>query len=87
MSQTTIQNTAAWLDNPNTPLRIGPAETPIPSPDEVLIKVHAVAINPVDVMRQMMGLMNMSYPWIFGCDLAGVVESVGKDVKRFKAGE
>lgn len=87
MSTTTIQNHAAWLDEPNVPLRVGDAEIPTPDPNEVLIKVHAVAINPVEGARQAMGLFNVSHPWIFGSDLAGVVEGVGGDVRGFKIGE
>lgn len=83
----TIQNRAAWLSEPNTALRVGDAELPNPEFNEVLIKVHAVAINPVEAGRQAMGLFNVSYPWIFGCDLAGIVEGVGADVTRFKVGE
>lgn len=87
MSTTTIQNRAAWHDKPNTPLRIGDADLPTPDPGEVLIKVHAVAINPVEAGRQAMGLFNVSYPWIFGSDLAGTIERVGEGVTRFKVGE
>lgn len=87
MTTSTPQNLAAWLDKPDTPLRVGPAEMPVPTPDEVLIKVHAVAMNPVDVGRQYQGIINPSYPWVFGDDVAGVIESVGSDVTKFKAGK
>lgn len=87
MSTTTAQNRAAWLDKPDTPLRVGDAEMPVPEPDEVLIKVHAIAINPVDVARQSMGLGNASHPWIFGSDLAGTIEAVGSSVTNFRPGK
>lgn len=87
MATTTAQNQAAWLDEVNTPLRVREAEMPVPTSDEVLIKVHATAINPVDTMRQTMGFQNLSHPWIFGSDLAGTVESVGSNVTKFKAGK
>lgn len=80
------QNHAAYLDTPNTPLRVGPAPLPVPLPHEILIEVHAVAINPVDAGRQALGFLNPSHPWIFGSDLAGVVVGMGRDVEGFEIG-
>lgn len=75
-------------------LRIEDVEKPTPGDDEVLIKVRAAAANPMDyhlmsgvyVMRLMSGLRKpkMTRP---GADLAGEVESVGRNVTRFKPGD
>jgi len=61
---------------------------PIPQPkdDEVLVKVHSAAINPVDWKMAKIGFYIKSYPTILGCDLSGTVESFGKNVKNFKQG-
>jgi NADPH:quinone reductase-like Zn-dependent oxidoreductase len=75
-------------------LRIEDVEKPTPGDDEVLIKVRAAAANPMDchfmsgvyLMRPMSGLRKpkMTRP---GADLAGEVESVGRNVTLFKPGD
>ncbi len=68
---------------------------PIPKDDEVLVGVRAVAINDWDwqglqgatfVNRMMFGLWKPKKQ-ILGSDIAGVVEAVGKDTKRFQLGD
>jgi NADPH:quinone reductase-like Zn-dependent oxidoreductase len=56
---------------------------------EVLVRVRAAGVNPVDWKIRAGGLkaINPSLPQIPGFDVAGVVESVGADVKRFKKGD
>ncbi|KAK8062412.1 oxidoreductase-like protein [Apiospora hydei] len=56
---------------------------PVPGPNEVVIRTHAVAANPVDWFIQAMGLIvpaDGGYPAVLGCDLAGEVVSVGANV-------
>ncbi|HCF27656.1 MAG TPA: NADPH:quinone reductase [Cyanobacteria bacterium UBA11049] len=63
---------------------------PQPAKDEVLIRVHAAGVNPVDwKIRNGYGKETFGHhlPHILGCDLAGVVESVGSEVKRLKPGD
>lgn len=63
---------------------------PQPAADEVLIRVHAAGVNPVDwKIRNGYGKETFGHrlPHILGCDLAGVVESVGSEVKRLKPGD
>jgi NADPH:quinone reductase-like Zn-dependent oxidoreductase len=69
-------------------------EEPSPGDDEVLIRVRAAAVNPLDchfmsgvlIMRPMTGLFKpkMTRP---GTDLAGEVEAVGRNVTRFRVGD
>lgn len=63
---------------------------PVPQPDEVLVRVHTAAINPVDHMI-MAGtfkpILRFALPAIVGSDLAGVVVEVGSAVTRFKPGD
>jgi NADPH:quinone reductase len=61
---------------------------PQPSPTQVLVKVSAVAVNPIDTyVRGGASPAPQEFPFIVGCDLAGVVESVGTEVKQFKPGD
>jgi NADPH:quinone reductase-like Zn-dependent oxidoreductase len=71
-------------------------EKPIAGDDEVLIKLHAASVNPLDwhfmrgkplPARLMMGALRRPKHKILGCDIAGRVEAVGKNVKRFQPGD
>jgi NADPH2:quinone reductase len=81
---------AAYFETTGTPdvIRIGELPTPDPKSGEVLVKVLAAAINPIDVYVRA-GLVNMPRPTpcITGTDLAGVVTAVGEGVRRFKPGD
>ncbi len=68
---------------------------PTPADDEVLVRVRAAAVNPLDwhgvagqpyIMRLGSGLGAPEDPSV-GVDFAGIVESVGKEVTRFKPGD
>jgi len=60
---------------------------PVPDEKEVSVRVKAVAINPVDYKQFYYGFMIENWPATFGVDGAGIVESVGQGVSRFKAGD
>jgi NADPH:quinone reductase-like Zn-dependent oxidoreductase len=63
---------------------------PEPAADEVLIRVRAAAVNPVDwKIREGLGKewFGHQLPFIPGCDLAGIVESVGPAVKGLQPGD
>lgn len=81
---------AAFYDTPGAPevIQYGDLPTPTPKDNEVLLKVAAAAVNPIDTYIRA-GLVNMNQPKpsIPGCDLAGVVEKVGPNAKRFKVGD
>ncbi len=68
---------------------------PEPGPEEVVVRVHAASVNPLDwhfmrgspvVVRVMSGLLRPRRGRL-GVDLAGVVESVGSRVTRFRPGD
>lgn len=62
-------------------------DTPSPEGFELLVKVHAIAVNPVDTkMRSPQDKVEDS-PRILGWDAAGVVEAVGTDTSLFKVGD
>jgi NADPH:quinone reductase-like Zn-dependent oxidoreductase len=67
-------------------------DVPLPSiaAEDVLIRVHAAAINPVDwKIREgyLQGFIDYQLPIILGWDVSGVVEAVGADVTTFKPGD
>ncbi|HUT91422.1 MAG TPA: NADPH:quinone reductase [Thermoguttaceae bacterium] len=81
---------AAYIERTGPPERIlyGDLPKPKPSGSQVLVKVGAVAVNPVDTyVRGGMIAFELPKPFIVGCDLAGVVEAVGAEVSRFKPGD
>jgi NADPH:quinone reductase-like Zn-dependent oxidoreductase len=85
---------------PSDVLLLKEVEQPTPKDNEVLIKVHAVAVTSGDARvrgmnmsplfwlpaRIMFGFTKPKKP-ILGGNLAGIIEEVGKDVKQFKKGE
>lgn len=81
---------AAYILETGAPALIQYGELPKPSPGlgEVLVRVGAVAVNPIDTyIRGGMISMPLRFPYIIGCDLAGTVETVGRSVRRFKEGD
>lgn len=66
------------------------APRPAPAAGELLIRVHATSVNPVDnAIRQGMFKERMKFkmPFIPGWDLSGVVESAGSGATRLKPGD
>jgi NADPH:quinone reductase-like Zn-dependent oxidoreductase len=60
---------------------------PDPAPTEVLVRVTAAGVNPVDWKTRARGGFLGQPPFTVGWDVAGVVEAVGAGVTRFAAGE
>lgn len=76
-------------------LIVSEIETPLPKDNQVLIKVHASGVNRTDdgflrakpfVTRFFSGLIKPKHP-ILGCEFAGVVAKIGKNVTLFKQGD
>jgi NADPH:quinone reductase-like Zn-dependent oxidoreductase len=76
-------------------LEIKEAERPTPVANEVLVKVHATTVTPVDCIflggddflaRLFTGITKPKNP-VRGAELSGVIEAVGKNVNRFKVGD
>ncbi len=70
--------------------------TPTPTDDEVLIKLYAASVNPLDwhlmrgeplIVRLMVGGLLKPKHQVLGCDIAGRVEAVGRHVKQFQPGD
>ncbi|KAI1760822.1 GroES-like protein [Hypoxylon sp. FL1150] len=81
-------NNAAWIKAAKSrPFVVEPAPVWTPEANEILVKNHAVAINPVDGSLQAGGWWPLNYPTMLGQDVAGVVAAVGPGVTRFKVGD
>ncbi|MBI5758312.1 MAG: NADPH:quinone reductase [Planctomycetales bacterium] len=81
---------AAYITETGVPsvIKYGDLPQPQPGAGEVLVKVGAVAVNPIDTyLRAGAIAMPLSFPFIIGCDLAGTVTAVGTGVTRFKVGD
>jgi NADPH:quinone reductase-like Zn-dependent oxidoreductase len=71
-------------------LRVVEAEKPSPKPGEILVKVEATGVNPVDwklAEGYMNGAINISMPYVPGCDISGTVEQLGEGVTHFRTGD
>ncbi|HEX2034503.1 MAG TPA: NADP-dependent oxidoreductase [Chloroflexota bacterium] len=68
-------------------LRLVEVERPEPLPTEVLVRVHAAGVNPVDWKTRTGAAFLHSLPLTVGWDVSGVVEQVGIGVTRFRAGD
>jgi NADPH:quinone reductase-like Zn-dependent oxidoreductase len=71
-------------------LKYEDAPRPEPRAGEVLVRVHAAGVNPIDwKVREgyMKDLWPHKFPLILGSDLSGVVEELGRGVSRFKIGD
>src|SRR5216117_1915483 len=77
-------------------LKLAEVEKPVPTDDQILVKVHAVSVNPYDwhfvegtpyVMRAFGVGLRKPKDIRFGVDFAGTVEAVGKNVTQFKPGD
>ncbi|CAM6095181.1 unnamed protein product [Calypogeia fissa] len=73
----------------NEVLSIAEIIVPQVAPDQVLVKVHASALNPVDFKRLIGKFHNSDseLPTVPGYDMAGVVVDVGSEVTKFKVGD
>ena len=80
---------AAYIEATGDPgvIKYGDLPTPEPGPTEVLVRVGAVAVNPIDTyIRGGVVKMPLNFPHVIGCDLAGTIEKCGAKVTRFKPG-
>lgn len=64
-------------------------ETPVPQPQgrDLLVRVQAISVNPVDVKVRMRRQGTEAEPIILGWDAAGIVEAVGRDCRLFRPGD
>jgi NADPH:quinone reductase-like Zn-dependent oxidoreductase len=83
-------NSAAWLTAERSPLVVQPAPYTAPAADEIVIRNRAIAVNPLDSVKQTSGNLMygwVKYPAVLGEDVAGEVVEVGSAVTRFRVGD
>src|SRR6266571_4691970 len=83
-----------YKDGGRDVLRCEEIERPVPKPDEVLIKVRAASVNPLDChllrhafIRRVLSMLSKVKITRPGRDVAGQVEAVGRNVTQFKPGD
>jgi NADPH:quinone reductase len=80
---------SAVLEAAGSPFRITNIERPIPGPGQVLVRIKASGVNPLDTKIQAGAAAHARHPYpaVLGIDLAGVVEGVGEGVQTFRRGD
>ena len=63
-------------------LLYGDIERPSPKDNDILVRIYATSINALDYRSMRMGMIPKRK--IFGADISGKVESIGKNIKKFK---
>ena len=81
---------AAYIEETGGPERIQVGELPDPAPGtgEVLVRVGAASVNPIDTyVRGGMVAAELPAPFVVGSDFAGTVEGIGEGVDGWKVGD
>ena len=86
-SETTMQ--AAVLDGQGAAFRLASVPRPAPRPGQVLVRIAATAVNPLDtkIRAGQAAHARQPLPAILGIDLAGTVETVGDGATEFRPGD
>ena len=81
---------AAFINQTGPPenIQVGDLPKPVAKKNELLIRVAAVSVNPIDTyVRNGANFWELPTPFIVGSDFAGTVEEIGPDATRFKPGD
>lgn len=68
-------------------LQLADLPTPSPGPNQLLVKVHAAGVNPIDYKLRQTGALGIKPGAVLGFDVAGTVEALGPGVHDFKIGD
>lgn len=83
-------NEALWLSSPRGRFEVSPAPLPAAGPGQVVVRVRAVAVNPVDAITGPLRRIVtpwVRYPTVIGSDVAGEVVGVGDGVTGLSRGD
>lgn len=75
------QQKALILESAHGQFVVGHRDVPKISPTDLLIKIHSVALNPVDWKIQKYAFAVTEYPAVIGMDAAGTVEAIGEEAQ------
>ena len=81
---------AAYIEQTGPPENIKIGDLPVPElgPGQVLVKVRAASLNPLDLyIRSGLVAFSLPFPYIIACDLAGTVVKLGPQTRKFKVGD
>lgn len=80
---------ALLLPAPDAPFAMHHLPTPVPAPGEVLVRIHASGVNPLDTKIRAGAAAHARHalPAVLGMDLAGTVQAVGPGVTDFQPGD
>jgi NADPH2:quinone reductase len=80
---------ALILEQPGAPFRLAELPRPVAGAGQVLVRIHASGVNPLDTKIRAGAAAHARHPLpaILGMDLAGIVEAVGPGVTRFQPGD
>ncbi|KAF9232957.1 chaperonin 10-like protein [Melanogaster broomeanus] len=81
------QQKALFLQSKQGQFVVAQRDIPKPGNGQLLVKVQAAGLNPVDYKIQQTGIFIDKYPATLGVDMAGVVEEVGEGVQNFAKGD
>lgn len=85
---TMTQQKALFLSGVGGTWAVGERDIPKPGVQELLVKIHSTALNPIDWKAGKYPLPFLtSFPVVLGSDSAGTVEAVGESVGGFKVGD
>lgn len=68
-------------------LKLETIPDPTPGPGQLLLKIHAIGVNPVETYIRAGKYGPRAFPFTPGSDCAGVVQAIGEGVAQFKVGE
>jgi len=81
---------AAIIKDYATDVIIGDVDKPKLNPDSVLVEVHAASLNPIDnIVRAgyLKDMIPVSFPYVMGYDVSGIVTETGANVTKVKVGD
>lgn len=84
-----LQMRALMVDSANAPLRLAAIARPVPGVGQVLVRIAASGVNPLDgkIRSGQAAHARQPLPAVLGMDLAGTVEAVGEGVSGWKSGD
>ena len=81
------QQKTLFLESKQGAFVLKPKDVPQAGPGEVLVKIEATALNPLDWKIQAIGLFVEKFPAVLGFDAAGTIVQLGKGVTSHTIGD